>query len=255
MSSNKSVTLNRSLKASWIVAALRLRASSSDLETAKAELEALIGQDIQGKESIRKSLRYLRQLWLEPHPEHGDLQNEAIGLYKEHPTFGNACFLSYFMLITIYPFAREVAEVCGQLNRLQGTVKTEQIKRKIAGIHGEREQVLRSARCVVFAFVELGMLQTADKKGVYFAAKVALNGYRSAAFALNALLCSLGGKSDVGRSELEGHPGFFAFDAHALVEQAIHDRKFIISRESMSREIITKVSCRDAAPEPRLMQV
>jgi hypothetical protein len=31
MSSSKSVTLNRSLKASWLVAALRLRASDCDL--------------------------------------------------------------------------------------------------------------------------------------------------------------------------------------------------------------------------------
>ena len=64
MSSSRGVTLNRSLKASWLVAALRLRASECDLELAKAELEVLLGNDIKGKESIRKSLRYLRQLWL-----------------------------------------------------------------------------------------------------------------------------------------------------------------------------------------------
>lgn len=239
MSSNKSVTLNRSLKASWLIAALRLRASGCDLEHAKVELEALLENDIKGKESIRKSLRYLRQVWLEPHPIHAALQDEAVSLYRDEPTPQNACMLSYFMLIVIYPFAREVAEVCGQLNRLQGTVKTEQIKRKIAGIHGEREQVLRSARCVVFAFVELGVLQAADKKGVYSAAKIALNGYQTAAFALSALLCSLGRKNGVGRSELEGYPGLFAFDGHALVDAAIHDRRFIISRESMSKEIIS----------------
>lgn len=239
MSSKGNVTLNRSLKASWLIAALRLRASGCDLEHAKAELEALLENDIKGKESIRKSLRYLRQVWLEPHPIHGALQDEAVSLYRDEPTSQNACMLSYFMLIAIYPFAREVAEVCGQLNRLQGTVKTEQIKRKIAGIHGEREAVLRSARYAVAIIAELGLLRSTSNRGVYEAGKLTFSGHQSAAFALNALLCSMGRKSGVGRSELEGHPGLFAFDAHALIEEAIHDRRFVISRESMSREIIS----------------
>lgn len=239
MSSNKSVTLNRSLKASWLVTALRLRASGCDLEHAKAELEVLLENDIKGKESIRKSLRYLRQVWLEPHPIHGALQDEAVSLYRDEPTLQNACMLSYFMLIAIYPFAREVAEVCGQLNRLQGTVKTEQIKRKIAGIHGEREAVLRSARYAVGIIAELGLLKSTTIRGIYEAEKLTVSGSQSAAFALSGLLCSMGRKSGVGRSELEGHPGLFAFDGHALVDAAIHDRRFRISRESMSREIIS----------------
>jgi hypothetical protein len=81
MSSKGGVTLNRSLKASWLIAALRLRASGCDLADAKAQLEALMGADIKGQESIRKSLRYLRQVWLEPHPIHGALQDEAVRLY------------------------------------------------------------------------------------------------------------------------------------------------------------------------------
>ena len=184
MSSSKGVTLNRSLKASWLITALRLRASGCELEHAKAELEALLENEIKGKESIRKSLRYLRQVWLEPHPVHGALQEEAIALYRESTTYENACELSYFMLIAIYPFAREVAEACGQLNRLQGTVKTEQIKRKISAIYGEREQVLRSARCVVFIFVELGILQATGSKGIYSAAKTKLSSHQFSAFAI-----------------------------------------------------------------------
>ena len=239
MSSSKSVTLNRSLKGAWLVAALRLRASGCDLEHAKSELEALLENDLKGKESIRKSLRYLRQVWLEPHPTHRALQDEAVTLYRDQPTSRNACMLSFFMLITVYPFAREVAEVCGQLNRLQGTVKTEQIKRKVAALYGEREQVLRSVRYVIYAFVELGVLKATDTKGSYLAANNTIDGYQPSAFALHALLCSMEKVSCVGRSELEGHSALFAFDAYALVEDAIHDRRFVVSRESMSRELIS----------------
>jgi hypothetical protein len=215
------------------------RSSNCDLADVKAELEALMGADIKGLESIRKSLRYLRQVWLEPHPIHGALQDEAVRLYQDNPTAENARMLSYFMLIAIYPFAREVAEVCGQLNRLQGTVKTEQIKRKIAAIHGEREAVLRSTRYTLGIIAELGLLKPTKVRGVYSAGTIALSGHQFTAFALSALLCSLDRKHGIGRSELEGNPGLFAFDAHALVEGAIHDSRFVLSRESMSREIIS----------------
>jgi hypothetical protein len=108
--------------------------------------------------------------------------------------------LSYFMLIAIYLFARKVVEVCGQLNRLQGTVKTEQIKRKIAAIHGEREAVLRSTRYTLGIIAELGLLKPTKVRGVYSAGTIALSGYRFTAFVLTALLCSLDRKHGIGRS-------------------------------------------------------
>jgi len=239
MKTKGSVTLNRRLKASWLIEALRLRAEGSSPEEAGARLKAMLAADIGGEESVRKSLRYLRQVWLEPHPVHGKLQAEGVDLYRQQPTVERARFLSFFMLLAIYPFAREVAEVCGQLFRLQGRIKSEQVKRKIVAIHGEREPVVRSTRYAVSIFLDLSVLQATETKGIYAPGKLPFTDDSISAFALNAILESLQREQGIGRNELEHHPSLFALESHVMVGLALDDPRFAVSRESVTREIIS----------------
>lgn len=234
---NQSVTLNRNLRAAWLVDALKLRANGVDSVDAVKQLDGQIALDIRGAESRRKSLRYLRQLWLEPHPKLEKLQQEAFELYRSDPREETARALSYFMLLAVYPFAREVAEACGQLFRLQGTIKTEQIKRKILAKHGEREPVLRSTRYAISIFSDLGLLRPSGPRGTYEIGKIEINTTKVSAYSLEALFESIG-KSQISRSDLDVHPALFAFDAHAIVASAISDPRFGLSRQSMSREYV-----------------
>ena len=235
--SGQSVTLNRNLRAVWLIEALRLRANGLSTAEATEIVENLIAQDIQGPESRRKSLRYLRQLWLEPHPEFTGLQEEAFEIYRNDSREIIARSLSLFMLFAVYPFAREVAEACGQLLRLQGTVKTEQIKRKIIAKHGEREHVLRSVRNGVSIFTDLGILKLENRRGTYVSGIHKEGAPYLAAFALEDLFRSAD-KSQIARSDLDAHPALFAFDASALVATAITDPRFGLSRMSLNRELI-----------------
>lgn len=239
--SGKSVTLNRNLRASWLVEALKLRANGVDSDDATKQVEAQVALDIQGAESRRKSLRYLRQLWLEPHPRFEELQEEAFELYRSAPREKTARTLSFFMLLAVYPFAREVAEACGQLFRLQGTIKTEQIKRKIVAKHGEREPVLRSTRYAISIFADLGILMSTAQRGTYDTQKHALGNESMAAFALETLFHSRG-KTQISRSELDTHPALFAFDSHAIVASAISDPRYGLSRQSLNRGLVDLLS-------------
>lgn len=238
--SGKSVTLNRNLRAAWLGEALKLRANGVDSADAAKQIDARIALDIQGAESRRKSLRYLRQLWLEPHPKLEKLQQEAFELYRSDPREETARALSFFMLMAVYPFAREVAEACGQLFRLQGTIKTEQIKRKIVARHGEREPVLRSTRYAISIFADLGLLRPSGPRGTYEIGKIQVSESSLSAYSLEALFESTG-KSQMSRSDLNVHPALFAFDSHAIVASAISDTRFGLSRQSMSRELIDLV--------------
>jgi len=246
--STKSVTLNRNLRANWLTESLRLRATGVPAEDAIEQIDNLIATEIQGVESRRKSLRYLRQLWLSPHPTLERLQKEAFELYRNDPRNETARNLSFFMLLAVYPFAREVAEVCGQLFRLQGSVKTEQIKRKIVAKHGEREPVLRSTRYAISIFSDLGILKSEAQRGTYLAGKRNGGISNTAAFSLEALFISTG-KSSISRSDLDLHPALFAFDSSSLVAAAISDQRFTLSRESMSREMVTLSRVQQEWPE------
>ena len=234
------ITLNRNLKASLLCEALRLAASGVDTDIALNQLEELLRNDISGAESIRKSIRYLRQIWLLPSPEFLPLRNEALELYKQRPTVECARKLSFFILMAKYPFLREVAEVCGRLLRLQGDVKTEQIKRRIMELHGEREPVLRSARYAVSIMTDLGALSKGARRGIYCAgALVTYPDSRFAAFCLEAFMTAVPSKKHFRRTDLSNHPALFAVDARSLLDTALTDSRFTISRESLSEEMIS----------------
>jgi hypothetical protein len=233
------ITLNRNLKASWLCDALRLVASGTALNVAVAQMEQILKQDISGVDSITKSMRYIRHIWLDPDAATIPLRDDAVRLYKEHPSEEYARTLSYFMLIATYPFVREVAEVCGRLLRLQGSVKTEQIKRRIMEIYGEREPVLRSARYAVSILADLQLFKTGSSRGTYTAGSMTfLPEKQFASFCLSALFTSLSAEHGVRRRDLVGHPALFAFDAHLLVDCALTNGRFLISRESMTEDIV-----------------
>jgi hypothetical protein len=230
--------MNLNLRAHWLNAALRYKSEGLDRELAVSSVDAILEQDVTGQESRRRSLRCLRQIWLDPHPQLSWLQDLGVIIYRDNPTKEQARFLSFFMMCAVYPFARQVAEVCGQLNRIQGTIKTEQVKRKMCSILGERESVIRSARHNLSILSEMGFLEETSQRGIYTVCKLSYFGVPGAAFALKALFCSRPNES-FSRSELDTHSALFAFDSYALVEDALADPSFSVSRESVTREMVS----------------
>jgi hypothetical protein len=75
--------------------------------------------------------------------------------------------LHWGMTMAAYPFWRVVAETAGRLLGLQGTTSTDEIQRRVKEQFGQRETVKRSARYVVRAFVDWGVLVETDRTGTY----------------------------------------------------------------------------------------
>jgi hypothetical protein len=239
VSSNTSISLNRSLKANWMIQALRLRSEGVDPVVAAERMTLLLAQDIRGSESIRKSLRYLRRIWIDGHPDLDYLQEQGCKIYLQNPSDTKARILCFFMLLAVYPFAREVAEACGQLFRIQGSVKMEQIKRKIGFRYGDREPVARSTRYAIAAFNDLSMLRTSHSRGIYVVEKQCSLDTSTASFAIQSLFASFGNRQSISRHDLENQPALFAFNASDVVESALSTRNFTLSRESLTREMVT----------------
>ncbi|MCX6627948.1 MAG: hypothetical protein NTW28_10010, partial [Candidatus Solibacter sp.] len=66
------------------------------------------------------------------------------------------------MTMAVYPFWRVVADITGRLFRLQGTVAPVQVQRRAKELLGEREVVARSARYVLRAFADWGVIIDSD---------------------------------------------------------------------------------------------
>jgi hypothetical protein len=71
------------------------------------------------------------------------------------------------MTMAAYPFWRVVADVTGRLFRLQGTAAPMQVQRRVKELLGEREAVARSARYVLRAFADWGVIVDSARKGEY----------------------------------------------------------------------------------------
>ena len=76
------------------------------------------------------------------------------------------------MTIAVYPFVGVVAETVGRLLRLQGSCAAAQVQRRVREQLGELETVARAARRVLRCFIDWGVLQEAEEKGVYHAVPV-----------------------------------------------------------------------------------
>ena len=238
MNRNK-IAPNANLRAEWMMEALRLRLNEIEKTEALTRMDEVISNEITGKVQKQKSLGYLKQVWILPHPTFPDLQQSGIEIFRQSTDRQTAYLLSYFMTIATFPFTRCVAEACGQLHRLQGAVKMEQLKRKVAAIYGERERTLRGVRYVIYLLNSLGIVSAPEKKGFYQASKFNLISKELAAFAVKAVLCSLDKNDGMGRSELETHPIFFAFDGQKIVTEALQVSSITLSRESMNRDIVS----------------
>jgi hypothetical protein len=237
MNRNK-IAPNANLRADWLMEALRLRMNEIEKAEGLKRMDDVISNEITGKVQKQKSLGYLKQVWLFPHLSFPTLQDSGIEIFRHSTDRQTAYLLSYFMTVATFPFTRCVVEACGQLHRLQGSVKMEQLKRKVAAIYGERERTLRGVRYVMYLLNSLGIVSAPKKKGFYEAGKFNVHSKELSSFAVKALLCSLEKENGMGRAELETHPVFFAFDGQKIVAEALQDSSIMLSRESMNREIL-----------------
>ena len=90
----------------------------------------------------------------------------GLELMKQTP-LNERTLIHWGMIAAVYPFWSAVAAQIGRLLRLQGTVTAIQIQRRIREQYGERETVSRRARYIIRSFLDWGVIQETNTKGIY----------------------------------------------------------------------------------------
>lgn len=231
---------NRRIKAAWLSKALELRNSGCELAEAEALLQEELKKEMSGSESLKKSTMYLRKIWLQPEPHIEKFTERVVQSYAEKPTPENANNLSFFLWLANYPFAREVTETVGKFLRLQGSVKSEQIRRRMCEARGERETVRRSTQYAVRLLLDFGYIVEQPQHGVYKACSPLISiDPHIAGVCLEAMFYSIPSIEYFRKRELETHAALFAFDAHGFIETAVSSSTFQNSRESYSEDVVS----------------
>jgi hypothetical protein len=162
---------NRTVKLGWLDETLDLfLAGMSDADIYEALRERLkdelsVGSTAQ-RGSREKAITLLMKTWVRVPPSLRELRKAGVHLLQGVRR-SERLPLHWGMTMAVYPFWRVVADVMSRLFRLQGAAASMQVQRRVKELLGEREAVARSARYVVRAFADWGVIVDSGRNGEY----------------------------------------------------------------------------------------
>ena len=234
---------NRTVKLRWLDETVDLflsgRSDSEiyDVLSERLSKELSVGSTAR-RGSREKAITLLLKTWVRVSPSLQPLREDGIALLKGARR-NERLPLHWGMTMAAYPFWRVVAEVTGRLFRLQGTVSPLQVQRRVKELFGEREAVARSARYVLRAFADWGVINDAVSIGEYVpAAPIQLDDPKLASWLLEAAVVSTAqGTSDF-RALLDS-PSLFPFQLQRIAPvQLTESGRLEIVRHGVDEMII-----------------
>jgi hypothetical protein len=220
MASLPTIGFNRRIKLEWLAETARMAANGlSDGEIIAALRITLQDQMSIGRNPERgsreKAITILMKTWVRVPKELRPFREQGLGLLRRLPPKFHPA-IHWAAAMVAYPFFGDVAQTVGRLIRLQDDVAINQMKRRMKERYGEKETVARSARYVLNAFLDWGVLSTSGIKGTYVPAprlRVS-DGELLAWMAEALLLASDGGMKPV--EETRQSLMFFPFDVSGI---------------------------------------
>jgi hypothetical protein len=236
--SARPIAFNRRLRASWLKEGLRLLADGTSGSAWLEHMEDLVRDSNSGADSVKKSMRYLRHIWLES----GDvdrLRADAVALYLSRPSERSSTMLCWGMAIATYPFLNDFAAIVARLVRVQSEVKLEQILRKLSETYGERETVRRSGRYALGLLADFGFVKHAEAIGCYLLApQVKTEHADIAGWFVRAWFAATASSTVIDRVVVAGAPSLAFFYAGSLISDAIETGALIPERLSFSQDVL-----------------
>jgi hypothetical protein len=206
------IGFNRKVRAAWLRETLHLAAAGVSHDEIEQILKAQIGEDNQGKETIRKVFVYLNRVWLQPPEYCAPLRDDALEMYRHWPDRESAFLLNWGMCMAAYPFIAHVAEATGRLLRLQGEAQAHQINVRIRERFGDRHFVYRSVRYNLSTFLDSEALKEGAKAGIYLRGRIRKpRAAKEIAWLVEALLKAQGERS-LPLQQIASHGALFPFD-------------------------------------------
>ena len=167
------IGLDRLIRLVWLEKTASLVLAGNDAVSIKSILQSDLqgsfrSTDITVRGSIDKTITILLKVWLTVPSELKLLRFEGLELLKRVSPHGRIA-VHWGMLMAAYPFWSSVAIQAGRLLRLQGTVGAMHVQRRVREQYGERETVSRRTRYALRSYLDWGVLQETNVKGIYSA--------------------------------------------------------------------------------------
>ena len=218
------IGFSQRIRLEWFEQTANLILAGNDKIIINDTLQDLLQEKVSvGGKSLRgnreKAITILLKTWLTVPRELDKLRNEGLGILQSLPRKDRIA-VHWAMALAAYPFWGAVAAHTGRLLRLQGTAAASHVQRRIKEEYGERETASRAARRVLRSFIDWGVLNETNDKGIYQQGKqYSVEVPRLIAWMVEASLHSRSNGSAATKDLLDS-PSIFPFRlAHVSAEQ------------------------------------
>ena len=165
------IGISQRIRPEWLEATVNLRLAGADDAAATGALDELLAPRLSVNSSAvrgsrHKTITILTKIWRNVPPGLQRLRDAGLAM---HPRLDAAHrhALHWGMTLAVYPFWSAVATQTGRLLRLQGTIGAAQVQRRMRERYGERPTVEAATARVLRSYIDWGVLQDTDAKGVY----------------------------------------------------------------------------------------
>lgn len=236
------IGFDRTLRRAWIDEVVRLVTAGLDEAEIRQQMRGYLEPELPGVEARRKVVTVLRRVWITPEGYAATLRDAALALWPRVGTRQRLA-LHWGLAAVAYPFFREFALQVGRVARLQESVTTAQLHRRMRERFGDRELVHRAGRHVLYTMADWGVVVTGQGRGVYQVAEpVAIDDVAIAAWLLEAEVAASGRAMLPLGAALES-AAFFPFRLPAADEiRALGGTRLDYSRQGLDEEMVAVVA-------------
>ncbi len=189
-----------------------------------------------------KAITILTKVWVTVPKDLQTLRDEGLDhLRTRGPS--ERMLVHWCMCMAVYPFFGTVADAVGRLLRLQGTAGAAQVQRRLRERFGQRETVSRAARRILRAYIDWGVLQETEEKGLYRAPTTRpIDEVPLALWAIRATLYATGDTPRPASALLHG-PHIFPFDLPIPSLSELESCAALeLSRHGLDQEVLAGLS-------------
>lgn len=217
----------------------------------QTETVAALGERLKEKLSVGnqpergnrdKAITILKNVWVTVPTEFQSLRDQGLD-YLRILDSSDRVLVHWCMCMAAYPFFGTVADAVGRLLRLQGTAGAAQVQRRLRERFGERETVARAARRILRAYIDWGVLEETNEKGLYRGtARRVIDDPALAFWTIKALLFAVSDKPQSASALLRG-PRLFSFDVALPSMRDLEACEALeISRRGFDQEVLLTLS-------------
>lgn len=235
---SKMIGFDRQLKKEWLDLVIEMLHDGETRDKITEALNKYIGNDLKGKDAIRKTRLVINRMWFNPNSQLEFLRRSALELFNEARTENATSIIHWGMCIACYPYFRDIARICGRLINLQGYFKRFQVRQRTMEIWGERPVVRRTVNHVIQTIMYWDLIEQKDASGKYVISKfIEIKNPKLISWLIKAYLASRESKT-ASIDDLRNDPVLFPFSIDINIDSLLLNKEIELFNQGLKSEIL-----------------